>query len=62
MPPHPDSPDAVRGLGLVLQRGEGESLMIGEAKVTVLRVKGNSVQLGIIAPRDIKISRGEAGT
>lgn len=57
-PPNPASPDPIRGLGLVLQRGTGESLMIGDAKVTVLRVKGNSVQLGIIAPRDVKISRG----
>lgn len=45
---------------LILTRRIGESLNIGdEVQVTVLRVKGNQVRLGITAPKDIAVHREE---
>ena len=45
---------------LVLTRKLNEEIVIGDnIKVTVLQVKGNSVRLGIEAPRDVRIVRGE---
>ncbi len=45
---------------LVLTRKKEEKLYLGtEITVTVLKVKGNTVQLGIEAPRSVKILRGE---
>ena len=45
---------------LVLSRKQQEEILIGEnVKITVLKVKGNTVRLGIEAPRDIKVIRGE---
>lgn len=45
---------------LVLTRKLQEQLRIGDnVTVTVLRVKGNTVRLGIEAPRDVSILRGE---
>lgn len=45
---------------LVLSRKQQQEIVIGEnVKITVLKIKGNTVRLGIEAPRDIKVIRGE---
>jgi len=45
---------------LVLTRKPHESLAIGDnIEITVLSVKGNQVQLGINAPKDVCILRDE---
>ena len=45
---------------LVLSRKEGERLVIGDnVVVTVNRISGNRITLGIEAPRDVRIVRGE---
>lgn len=48
---------------LVLSRKIGEKLIIGdEIVLTVNRISGNRVAIGIEAPRDVRIVRGELGT
>ncbi len=45
---------------LVLSRKEGEKLVIGEnITIVVSKISGNRVTLGIEAPRDVKVVRGE---
>lgn len=45
---------------LVLTRKLGERIMIGDKiAVTVLQVRGNRVKLGIDAPGDVTVVRGE---
>ncbi len=45
---------------LVLSRKEGEQLLIGDNIVlTVSRISGNRVAIGIEAPREVRIVRGE---
>jgi carbon storage regulator len=45
---------------LILSRKHGESIVIdGGITVTVLKVKGKVVQLGIVAPKEVPILRGE---
>ena len=45
---------------LVLSRRVGEKIMIGDnIVVAVLRVNGNQVSIGIDAPKDIPVHRGE---
>lgn len=45
---------------LVLSRKIGEAIVIdGRVLVTVARVRSNSVSLGIAAPDDVRIDRGE---
>lgn len=45
---------------LVLSRKVGQELVIGDnIRVTVSRVGGNRVTLGIVAPQDVRIMRGE---
>jgi carbon storage regulator len=45
---------------LVLSRKESESLVIGEdVVITVNRISGNRITLGIEAPRHVRIVRGE---
>lgn len=46
---------------LVLSRNVGESLIIGDGSVTVtvLKVIGNQVRIGIAAPRDVAVDREE---
>ena len=45
---------------LVLSRKEGERLVIGDnITVTINRISGNRVTVGIEAPREVRIVRGE---
>ncbi len=45
---------------LVLSRKVAETLVIdGNITVEVVRIQGNRVTLGIVAPADIKVLRGE---
>lgn len=45
---------------LVLTRKAGEQIMIGDdIVVTVILVDGNKVSLGIDAPREVRVLRGE---
>ncbi len=45
---------------LVLSRKQTQELRVGDdITITVLEVKGNVVRLGIQAPRDVRILRGE---
>ena len=45
---------------LVLSRKVGEKLMIGdEIVLTINRISGNRVAIGIEAPRDVRVVRGE---
>jgi carbon storage regulator CsrA len=45
---------------LVLTRKSQDSIRIGDhIKVTVLRIKGNTVRIGVEAPEDVRIVRGE---
>lgn len=45
---------------LVLTRKLQQQIKIGDSiTVTVLRVKGNTVRIGVQAPRDVRVVRGE---
>lgn len=45
---------------LVLSRKEGEQLLIGDdIVVTITRISGNRVAIGVEAPRDVRIVRSE---
>jgi len=45
---------------LILTRREGESVLIGDdVTITVLRVKGNQVRLGVNAPKEVSVQREE---
>lgn len=45
---------------LVLSRKLNQDVIIGDnVKITVLKIKGNTVRLGIEAPRDVRVVRGE---
>ena len=45
---------------LILTRKVGEAVMIGEdIAITVLRVKGNQVRLGVEAPKRVSVQREE---
>ena len=45
---------------LVLTRKLNQDIQIGEnVRITVLKIKGNTVRLGIEAPRNIRVVRGE---
>lgn len=48
---------------LVLSRKIDESIQIGDdVTITVIKVKGNTVRLGISAPADVRVMRGELQT
>lgn len=45
---------------LVLSRKAGERIRIGkDVEITILRLTGGRVQIGVAAPRDVKVARGE---
>lgn len=45
---------------LVLTRKKGEKIIVGDnITITVLEVRGDQIQLGIQAPRDVSIHREE---
>ena len=45
---------------LVLSRKKNDSIVIGDnVRIEVLKVSGNTVRIGIQAPRDVKVLRGE---
>lgn len=45
---------------LVLTRKTDETIKIGDdVEITVIRVRGNSVRIGIKAPKEIRVTRGE---
>jgi carbon storage regulator CsrA len=45
---------------LVLTRKLNEEILIGDdIKITLVRIKGNTVRVGIEAPRDVRVKRGE---
>jgi len=45
---------------LVLSRKANETIQVGDnVTITILKSKGNTVRLGIDAPRDVRVMRGE---
>ena len=45
---------------LVLSRKQGQQIQISDdVTITITQIKGNQVRLGIEAPRDVAIRRGE---
>jgi carbon storage regulator len=45
---------------LVLSRRPGERIRIGDAvELVVLKIRGSRVQLGVVAPHDVSVLRGE---
>jgi len=45
---------------LVLTRKLDEQILIGDQiKITVLKIRNNQIRLGISAPRDVRVLRGE---
>lgn len=45
---------------LVLSRKQGETIKIGDAiTITVRRIKGNEVRIGVDAPKEVRVVRGE---
>lgn len=45
---------------LVLSRKENDSIIIdGDIKITIVKLDRNAVRIGIDAPNDVKILRGE---
>lgn len=47
---------------LVLTRKVGDSIQVGpDIVVKVLEIQGNRVQLGIAAPKDVKVADAPAG-
>ena len=45
---------------LVLTRRNNESIMIGEEiEIRIVRISGNSVRVGIVAPKEVHVYRKE---
>ena len=47
---------------LVLTRKQGQTIVIDDRiKITLVKVKGNAIRVGIDAPEEVAIRRGELG-
>ena len=44
---------------LILTRKPGESIQVGDIRITVLKTSGNKVRIGIDAPREVAVTRVE---
>ena len=45
---------------LILTRKNGEEILIGEnIRLVVMKIEGNRIKLGLDAPQDVPIRRGE---
>lgn len=45
---------------LILSRREGESIFLGEdIEVRLVEISGSRVKLGVVAPRQLRVERGE---
>ena len=44
---------------LVLSRKQGEVIMVGNAAITIVRIYGNRVWVGITAPPEVAVDRLE---
>lgn len=44
---------------LILTRKPGESIQVGDIRITVLKTSGNKVRIGIDAPREVAVTREE---
>ncbi len=45
---------------LILSRRQNETIVIdGKIEIEVLKIKGNTIRLGIKAPRSVRVLRGE---
>lgn len=45
---------------LVLSRKSGQEIVINDTTIVrIVRIRGNTIQIGITAPQDVKILRGE---
>jgi carbon storage regulator len=44
---------------LVLSRKKNESIVIGDAIISVIEIRGDKVRLGIVCPRDYSVHRQE---
>ncbi len=56
----PSRPLSERAAVLILTRKSNESIVVGDhVRVVVVEIKGRQVRLGVEAPEDMKIYRGE---
>lgn len=45
---------------LVLSRKQSETIVINEEiTIEILQIKGNQIRIGIVAPREVRVRRGE---
>lgn len=44
---------------LVLKRKSGQTILVGEIEIQIVAVKGGNVRVGVTAPKDTPIARGE---
>jgi carbon storage regulator len=44
---------------LVLSRKSKQSIVIGTTTIHILRISGDTVQIGVEAPKDVKVLRSE---
>jgi len=44
---------------LILSRRLGESIQIEDVTITITRISGDRVKLGIVAPKEVDIARSE---